>query len=293
MDFETLLRRFKIIFSFCGITPFEAPTQSAQKWKKTFAQLFPAIFYSLLVIVLIAIATWYRNQFTLIFSRSPFEIVSISIAYTRLFIELLLQMVFIGQAFIFRERMKKLCRDYDYIQNYMKSRMEHNIDFNVLQRRFYQLIITVFLPHLTTFVLRRALVDNRFLFVMFLNVFTIFYFLASVLQIYIIVHVELLRFFVMQMTNWLREQVSELSKSSLCARKDLRTQQMNGYNKILQLKFLHFKLWKLSLDFNRIFGWSLAALILRNSTEIAYGIYWIYLYSIKGARLRLILRKLT
>lgn len=293
MDFETLIRRFNIIFSFCGITPFDAPTRSAHKWKKTFAQLFPAIFYLLTSIALFAAAICYRDQFILIFSKSNFGIVSIATAFTRLFIELLLQLVFIGQAIIFRERMKKLYHDYDYIQNYMKTRMKHNIDFNVFQRRFFQLTITVFLPHLTTIVLRRVLVDIRFKFVIFLNVFSLFYSLASVVQIYIIVHVELLRFFVMQMTNWLREQVSELSKPSLCARKDLRAHQINGYNKILQLKFLHFKLWKLSLDFNRIFGWSLAALILRNSTEIAYGIYWIYLNSIKGARFKFMLRKFT
>lgn len=284
MNFETLIRRFRILFSFFCIIPFSTSKRNLQD-RKIYAETLPAILYLGLSIGLFLFATCYRIQ-----TISHEDIFATIVSNTRIFTEFLLQFIIIGQSLVFRERLKKLCRTYDLIENYMKTRMKHNVDFNLFQSRLYQLTITVFLPHLVAFILRRFLMKNISVFI---NIFAIFYLLSSLVQMYIIAHVELLKFFLTLMTRWLQNQVSDFSATYSYGRKDLwREQQLHCSNKIMQLKFIHFKLWESALNFNCIFGWSLAAVIVRNSIEIAYAAYWIYLNSHKGTRFIAIFRKL-
>lgn len=283
MDFETLLRRFGILFSFCGITPFSTSTKNVPK----FVEMFPAIFYLVFVNGLVGTGIYHRYQFT----TSDGIIISL-VAYTRISSEILLQLASVIQAMVFRKRLKKMCRTYDFIQNYMKTRMGHNVDFGAFQNKLFQLIVTVFVPYLTAFILRRAFINSAYFFSIFNNILAFFYLLSSLVQLHTIIHLELLRFFLTLMTQWLRKHVSNFSKSSLCDGRDLlKVNQLNGYNEVLQMKLIHFKLWKLSVNINRIFGWSLGIIIARNAIEIAYGVYCIFLYYVKGSRFVIILRK--
>lgn len=277
MDFDTLLRRFGVFFSFFGISPFST-SETVQKWKRNV--------YILLIIGLLASAIYFR-----FYSATYDGSVHSTISYIHIFTEVSLQLAIIGQTLVFRERLKHLCCSYDSIQKYMKNRMEHNVDFNVFQRRLHFLIVTVFVPSVMTLVLRRALSRTDY-FSVFNNIRAFFYLLSSLVQLHVIVHVELLKFFLKLMQQWLLKQATEISTTFLYQQKDLlKTHQLNVYNKILQLKFVHFNLWSISNNVNRIFGWSLGAIILRNSLEVAYGAYWVYVSGIQGASFKVIFRK--
>lgn len=292
MDFETLVRRFRILFSFFGIIPFNPPIKRVRKWIVC-ADIFPAIFHLVSVTALLSSAIYYQYQFTSKRIATPASIVTSIALYARAFGEFLMQLSIIGQAFVFRERFKKLYRDYDFIQNYMKTRMRYIVDFNVFSKILYHTFAAVFAPHIAASVVRATLSLNIAQYQVY-NTFIISNILATMVQFHIIAHVVLLRFFLTQMTRWLCEQVAEFSAISLCERKSLLVvSPSNRYDEVLQLKFLHFKLWKLSMNFSRIFGWSLAAIIMRNLIEMAYGVYWVLFYSFRGAKFDYVLRKCT
>lgn len=287
MDFELLIRRYAILLRFFGVFSFNASTKSKKKWKINFVEIFPAFFYLVFVIGVFVVASW--NQYSL---SSDYTSMNSIFAYTYLCSEICLQLAFVGQAIVCRERLKKLFRSFDFIQNYMKSGMKYNVEFSVFQKRLYQLTIIIFVSHTITVALRKFL-NARESNTIYIHSRGIFHVLASLVQLHVIAHVELLKFFLALMTRWLQEEASDISASSLHLRKDLlKEQQLNGYNKILQLKLIHFKLWEITSNFNRIFGWSLGIIILRNSLEIAYKAYWVCLYSFRGARFTAILRKL-
>lgn len=114
----------------------------------------------------------------------------------------------------------------------------------------------------------------------------------SIMSLLSSTYIELLKFFLTFMTQWLRERASEFSATALYQHKALlKVKQLNRYNEISQLKLVHFKLWQLSINFNCIFGWSLGAIIVRNSMEIAYGAYWLFMYTFREAHYLVILRK--
>lgn len=286
MGFERLVRRFGILFSFCGVTPFGTTTRRAQKCRIFFTEIFPAILYMAFLIGMLLTATCsrYRNV-------TYYGTVNGMISYTQFCAEILVQFAFIGQAIVFREKLKKMFRAYDFIQKYMKTRMGHNIEFKAFRNRLYQLIATIFLPHLTTMVLRRLLLQKELVSI-FNTILAVSYFMSSLVQLHLIIHVELLKFFLLLLTKWLQNEAREFSAKFLYAQKDfIKIQQLNGYNRILQLKLIHFKLWELSVNFNRIFGWSLVAIIMRNSFEIAYKAYWVCMYSFRKSQFTVTVRK--
>lgn len=249
--------------------------------------MLPAFFYFLFIVVLLFAAICYPR---LRFNDGK---VYYMFDYTRVSAEFSLQVAVVAQALVFREKMKKLCRDYDSIQEHIHARMEYNVDFNVLRKRLHVLIVTVLVPYLAVYTYRRTLLTRENLFSIIINILALFYLMASFVQLHVIAHVELLRFYLTQMTRWLQEQLFEFSATALCERKNsARIQQLNCYNRILQLKYLHFKLWKLSMDFKRNFGWSLTAIILRNTIEISFGAYNICLHIINRTPHRTLLRKL-
>lgn len=277
MDFAKLIHQFSILFGFFGINPFNPLTKNARKLK-FYAEIYPVFLYLVLVTGLFFIAICDR------YKAKPIDVsVGSLVEYTRIFIDFLMQLVFIGQALVYRERFKKQYRTCDFIQHYMKTRMRHDIDFKVFRRTLYLLILAVFVPHLAAYIFRRILMKKEKLGSIYINIFAIFNFLATLVLLHVIAHVELIKFHLAETGRWLRDQVSEYSTTSLCERQGvLRAQQLNGHNKILQIKFLHFKFWELITNFNRIFGWNLTAIILRNSIEIAYRGYWICMYSMMG-----------
>lgn len=285
MDFKTLVHRFGILFSFCGVTPFKLTVESVQK-RKIWVEMLPAFIHFLFIVALLSAAIYNpRFQFN---NGKVYTLVDC----TRLSAEFSLQLAIIAQGLVFRGKMKKLYRDYDSVQKHLQARMEYTVDFNVLRKRLHQLIVTVVVPYFAVYAYRRTLLTRENLFSIIINVLALFYLLASFAQLHVIAHVELLRFTLTQMTCWLRERLLEFSITALCERKNpARIQRLNCYNRILQLKFLHFKLWKLSVDFKRNFGWSLTAIILRNTIEISFGAYTICLHVIKGTPHRTLTRK--
>lgn len=277
MDFGALTHRFKIFFSFFGFVHFSARTRVLSTCSTRFARNLPAICYLLILIVL------YMNSLYFQYGFANFhQTVKTIIVYTNISSEALLQISIIAQALVFHKQLKKLCSTYEFIQRYMKSRMGRCVKFNEFQKRISHLVIVVIVPYLGTAILRKTLITNH-TDTVFNDIVLTFYFLSSMAQIHIIVHIELLNYFLTLTKQWLHTRSSDFSATRLYQRKDLlKMQQLNGYNEVLHLKLIHFKLWEVSININKIFGWSLGAIFLRNFIEIAYGAYWIYMFSSQG-----------
>lgn len=272
MDFGTFTHRFKIFFSFFGFVRFSAHAKVSSTCTTIFAGNLPAICYLLILIVLYLCSVYIQYGFA-----NFHQTVKTIIVYTNISSEALLQTSIIAQALVFPKKLKKLYSTYEFIQRYMKTRMGRCIEFNEIQKRLSHLAIVVLVPYLGTAILRKTLITNHTN-TFFNDIVLTFYFLSSMAQIHIIVHIELLNYFLTLTKQWLHTRSSDFSATRLYQRKDT----MNGYSELLHLKLIHFKLWEVSINLNNIFGWSLGAIFLRNFIEIAYGVYWIYMFCSQG-----------
>lgn len=286
MDFFTLVQRFKILFSLCGVEQFGTCVKISPTWKEKFTDNIPAFSYSIFVIVLYYFGVYFR-----IFYHKSFASINSFFTYAFLTGELLLHISITGHAIICRENLVKLFRTYDSIQKYMAKRVNCNVDFKGFQERLNQLIVIIFVPFLASFLWRIAASTSHISF-WFNIIVLIFFSLSSLVQLHIIVHVELLRFFLNATTHWLRTRTSEFSMRNLYHPNDLlQMRTKNGHSDMLHLKWIHFKLWETSININRIYGWSLAAMIFRNTVDIANGAYWVYLLANAGFGYNILMRE--
>lgn len=275
MDFETLLRRYKIVFSLFGLGEFDPKARALPSWKTRLAAIFPVFSYSILVIVLCCVAIYFRSVNPL--HNSTFNNF---FAYSHFSFELMLQFCIIVQTIFFREKLKRVVRLYDSIQKYMWKRANHDVHFNSFENRVHRILLIVFFPGLIVLIWR-AVTSIRNFHKPFYIVLLPMYLLTVLVQLHIIVHVELLKFFQNTTTQWLRELTSEFTAKNLHQPKQLfEAQPKNTHSiELQQLKWIHFKLYETSENVNRIFGWSLAAMISRNAVEIACGVYWFFIYN--------------
>lgn len=269
MDFEALISRSRFLFNFFGLSQFDTRTNVSPKWVPRFA----AVAYFSIIIVLFAISIYAR------YCCSNYnEIIFSIITYSHISSEVLLQLTIIGQVLFFGHQLKKLCCVYDFIQKYMRTRVGHSIEFGHFQKRIWLLTALVLLPHVTTIILRKALFSIH-IGTMFSVIHLIFYFLSTLVKLHVLIQLELLKFFLKHTTHWLQSRTVKFSASKSFHQNADLVHEMNGYTEVLHLKLVHFKLWEVSTSVNRIFGWSMGAIIFRNFIEMAYGSYWFYLFS--------------
>lgn len=278
MDFETLERRFRVLFRFCGLTHFSGHFKEASSWRTRFGESFPAICYLLILSSMYSSALYFRYGFSNFGGT-----VKTIIAYTNISSEVFLQFTIIGQSLMNRDKLTKLYRTYQFIQKYLRTRTDNDsIQFNEFRTQIYQLMILVFGPSLITIVLRQTLLTNHTN-VPFNRIVLAFYLLSSLAQMHVIIHMELLKFFLTLTKQWLQTRSSTFSTKTLYEQSNsLKVHFLNGYTEILHLKLIHYKLWEVSIYLNQIFGWCLGAIFVRNFIEMAYGAYWIYLHSSGG-----------
>lgn len=270
MNFEALISRPEFLFNFFGLCQFDTRINVSTKWVPRFA----AVAYFLLIIVLFAISIYARYCYS-----NHNEIIFSIITYSHISSEVWLQLTIIGQVLFFGHQLKKLCCLYDFIQKYMRTRVGHSIEFSRFQKRIWLLTGLVLVPHVTTIILRKALFRIH-ISTMFNVIHLIFYFLSMLAKLHVLIQLELLTFFLKLTTHWLQSRTVEFSASKLFHQNAvLKMHEMSGYTEVLHLKLLHFKLWEVSTSVNRIFGWSMGAIIFRNFIEMAYGSYWFYLFS--------------
>lgn len=267
MDFVTLVHRFKFFFGLCGVGEFNVQAKASLTWKARLADNLLAISYLLVVIAMYGLVLYGRMV-----SPVPFTSVNVILALIHVCCEFVLHLTITGQALFYREKMKRLVRTYDKIQRYMLKRMNYSVDFENLGKRFIPMIAVLFIPCLGMLIFRLTTILTIGLSLSTITV--VFYFLSGMVQLHIIVHIELLKFLLNSTLQWLGTRATEVSANGFHQPDDMLRKQ---YSAVLHLKWIHFKLYELSTKINRIFGWSLTVLILRNAVEIAYGAYWFYL----------------
>lgn len=211
-----------------------------------------------------------------------------------IFSECMLNFTVIGQTIWFRLRFQRLCRKYIVFEKYIHSRLDHRVEFMTFQSSFCRLVGLQVLPFLVTCIVRKSIhsfVVNSTL----ESALLMTGFLAIVVNLHIIFHVESLNFFYAFTIDWLKSQVTLFSQSAPHASNaydsSMASTTYSGCNEMRQIKFIHFKLWDISRSINHIFGWSTAAIIFRNWVEVAFYVYWIYLFWILDQNKWTLLRK--
>lgn len=267
MDFVTFVRRFKFFFSLCGIGEFNIQAKVSRTWKARLTDNLLALLYLLVVIVMYCLAFYGRMV-----SPVPLTSVNSLLAFIHVCCEFLLHLMIAGQTLFYREKMKRLVRSYEYIQQYMLTRMNYSVGFGNLGKRFILMIAVLFIPCLGMLIWRLIGMLTNGLSCSLIIV--IFYVLSAVAQFHIIVHIELLKFFLHTTSQWVGTRATKVSVKGFQPPSNMLRKQ---YSAMLHLKWIHFKLYELSTNINHIFGWSLAVMFLRNAVEIAYGSYWFYL----------------
>lgn len=269
MNFVTFIQRYNILFNLCGIGEFCTHARVSLTLQAKFAENILAIFYLLIIIVLYSFAIYFRISATL-----SFRTLNNIFAYMLTSSELILHLTISGQAIVFRRQFNELARSYGSIHMYMTKRVKCGVYLEDFGRRLNRVIFVLIFPCLMTLIWRATMPLISFRMPFNIIVLT-FYFLSMVVELHIIAHVELLNFFLNTATHWLCTRTTKFSAMDLY---QPTKQSMNGYSEIQHVKWIHFKLWELTTDINRIFGWSLGAMILRNGIEIAYGAYLVYLF---------------
>lgn len=274
MDFVSLVHRFSYLYTLFGIYSFNTTTdKKIRTWKISIRDILPPILHLLATITFLAICIFSRHQ-----SSKLDSILHTVVTYTHIASEVVLQLAFVCQALVFRGELRNLCRKYDAIQKYVKTRLDHRIDFGFLRKRMYQLIAIVCVPQMASLISRRVGTKAN-IFSLFNNMLATFHLLSSLEQIYMIAHIELLYYFLMLPGKWVRQHTVDFSATCLCQWKN-GSLKSSGSMEILHLKWMHYKLWETTMHVNRIFGWSMNMIILRNAIQIAYGSYWVYMYVI-------------
>lgn len=288
MDFEVLENRFRVFFRCYGLNQFSAYTKMSLTWKKRFCNIIPGVGF------LFAITVMY--YMTLGFLAINFRQAGQSVvSYIHVTIELFLQFSVLVPELILYENMKKLWKSYAFIEKYMKIRMRFRVDFSRFQMRIYHLVVLVLTPYVFSIIARKSVVsidpltNKPFTDRRFINNLLTFYCFTGLAQIHVIIHLELLKYFFLLISECLRSRSLDFSAASQYRQKNMsKMQQLNGYVEIVHLKLIHYKLWEISRNVNRIFGWGLGVIFVRNFTEIAYAVYYIYFFSSTGGYLSLL-----
>lgn len=283
MDLDTIVRHFECILNCFGLSQFGTQDNVSPKWTARFF----GVAYLLVVASMYIFGIYYRYHYSLM-TEAIFSVIS----YLYISCDLVLQLTVVGQALYFYKSSNRLRCLYNFMQKYMQTRLGYNIKFNHLQKRMYWLALLVMVPQVALIVLRSMLFRLQ-LGTVFGVIFMIFHTLASLVKLQLIFHLELFNYFLKQISHWLQTRTSEFTTTGLYQRNViLKMQQMHGYNEILHMKLLHFKLWEISIIINRIYGWSLAVSVVRNFIEMSFGVYWFYLfYNKAGMNIINLLRK--
>lgn len=288
MDFDILLRRYKLLFSLYGLGEFDTRARVSPTWESRFMAIFPAVSYLILVIVLCCFAIYFRSVYSAASST-----LNNFFAYSHFSFEILLQLCIIVQTIFSREKLKRVVLLYDSIQKYMWKRLNHGIHFKNFENSVNRILLIVLLPGLIVFIWRTVVSIRNFQKPFYIILLPI-YLLSVLVQLHIIVHVELLKFLQNTTTQWLHGLTLEFSAKNLHQPMGLLEMQSRNSHlfELQHLKWIHFKLWENSVNFNQIFGWSLAAMISRNAAEIAYGVCWVFFYkSVKTTTYMILIRK--
>lgn len=288
MNFKAIAHRFLYLFYVAGMSACNPRANSpVETWKTRMIQFVPTCFY-LTVIVAIGIITEYAHLRLQIFPDTMDTLVT----HILILSECILNFTVVGQTILVRRNYNKLLHIYVELENYMNVRFGCPVRFEKFQRVIYNVTIVLLIPFVVTWMVRK-IIGSFAVNVTAENGLLMSQFVAIIVHLHAIVHVKLLNFYFTFATDGLKSKVAPVSATRTNDTFDLTpTQGHNkGFNQLRQLKFIHFKLWEISMIINRIFGWSIAAMIFRNWVEVAYSAYWIYLYSILDHTYWTLLRK--
>lgn len=284
MEFERAVHGFLYIFYFVGLTSFR-PHVNLTTWQSKIIDIFPTIFYTLLIVVASGVSI-YAQSYLSVFP----EVVDTVVTYLLIGSECALNVSVIVQTLFFREQFKRLYRKYVALQKYIIFRMDCRMRFDEFQSAYGCLTLVVLIPFALTLCARKTIYSSAANLVLESGMMGL-QFAPSLVHLHTIIHVNLLNFFYAFLTGWLKVQIPKFAQHT---HESSREQQCMNITELRQLKFIHYKLWEISLHINQIFGWSNLAIIFRNYFEVAYStltVYWIYLYSSPNQSLWTLIRK--
>lgn len=277
MEFEKILRRFLYPFYVLGLSVihpnYNAPSSNIVAGTKVVvkcADTFSTGCYLLITAVSFIVGNYAGRKST------SAETISMVLLYSYLLFEGLLNFTMAFQAIVYRRKFQQLYAMYRTIQKYFFNQIACNMRLDRLQRRLCCKLVILWTPYIYEVFVRRILSWGRRNQLLEISMLTL-QFLTLAAQTNILIHVELLNSFAAQFTQWLRAHgqtdfIFVYAKTPMSA-----LEHSNALMDIRHFKYVHFQLWKISYLISKIFGWSMAVIILRNSIALAYSGYWLYM----------------
>lgn len=300
MDFEAITHRFLYPFYIIGMSPcnFRVSTSTSSRsdgnaetassfgmWKTRLFQYLPTFIYLALTVTVCIVCAHEQSRF-----QHFEETVDAVLTYLLIFSECIVNLTVIGQTICFRRHFRYLCRKYVTFENYIHLRTKRSVQFWKFQNTFCWLAVLLLSSSVITWTVRKSIhsvVANTSL----ENGLLVSQSVAVVVNLHIIIHVELLDFFYVNVNDWLKSQVQLFTVPRVFdGHNAIVTQTCTGYTHVRHIKCIHFQLWDISRHINTIFGWSIVAVVIRNWVEVAYSVYWIYLYWILNGNRWFLLR---
>lgn len=274
MDFERGVRGVSHVFYLFGLNPRLTSSASV---KRRILDILPTVFFAV-VAALACLACIYAQAVLSVF----YVIVDSIATYLLIGSECFLNLTVVLQMVYHRENLKNLYCKYVKIQKYLSFRVKQPIRFDEFLNTFTYQTIGIVLPLVLT-VCMRVNIHTVFKNLVLEPSLVVLQLTSALVQLHIIAHVGLLNFLYTFSTKWMnvpKPDVLKMRAGQTC--EAARELQKANLAELRQLKFFHFKIWEISLNINRIFGWSILAIIFRNYFEVFYStitIYWFYMYS--------------
>lgn len=290
MDFIELTNRCLCIFFVIGFSSFhprsksERPKSHHKSWIYKCVPFIPVSVLSVVVFSSFFFAFYAQNSLT-----SYYEAIDAIQSYSLILSEYITNLTVIGQSFLYRRNFIQLHQKFVDIVSYANTRIKCYIQFDSFHQKYLKLvyilsgifILTVVVRHVVWSAVANVYVQDSLL---TLQLFSIIVTLHAVFYIGLVIYL---------MDNINNCYQAKLQVSG-CILTPSHHFLCSGYENDLislkRLKHLHYKLWEITKFVNQTFGWSITTLIFRNWIEIAYSIYWMYIYMMTDQKLIFILR---
>lgn len=162
----------------------------------------------------------------------------------------------------------------------MKKYFAKKIDFQSFRSKMFHKTILIFAPAIifscVFAIIRSAVHSTNFT----ISLIIIIYLKATIL-LHIIFHIELIHFIFDFTKDCLREKLKLLNVNFNYENRLIQSTHkfsiQNLCDECYVLKIIHYKVWELSLKFNKYFGWNLLLIILSEGLRLHGSVYGIFI----------------
>lgn len=292
MHYLAATRRYLRMFYFLGLSPYHPNG----RYVPSLICKFSHAMMILQALVTFAIAIPGAIHLHSVGTGAEYTLSDIAMVDVFLFCECVRSICILVQSFGKRKVIHSINVSFQQVEWSFVTRLHHRIPYRKLKNRLRCTAILLLYGYLQIFItyVMRNLVSPRL--ARLNGQIKILQALSMVMLLHIIFYVEVLSFFMDNLLAVLeRDSVGKLHGGNMRNIILVNAKQRNWSNaclreKILLFKSIHFKLWKVSEQISRYFGWCLMILLAQSCILMIYALHWFMIHinkagwGIKAAR---------